>query len=289
MFIKREDKNDYLLTDGNTKNVSNYLDPGVYDMGIKIGFDTSIFFKKNEMYKKGSTISNGVHKEIKKYFDNFMSKEMDEARNEMNMLTKVGLIFTGDPGTGKTFLAGQIAQKLSEEKKAVSIIGTNNYSILKMHNLIDDIRKEDSNKWIVLILDEFEKVMNNFEDTNFLSFLDGNNSRKNVITIAIVNSTKKLPDFLIKRPGRFEKIFNFKTEDANTLNGIIETIIPNKFKSKITKENIISELKSNKARLGESQVPITVDSIRLKIRDKITELIRNEKNKLAPKVQVALA
>ena len=289
MFIKREDKNDYLLTDGNTKNVSNCLNPGVYDMTVKIGFNTTILFKKNEMYRKGSTIENGVHKEIKEYFDDFMSKEMDEARNEMDMLTKVGLIFTGDPGTGKTFLAGQIAQRLCEEKKAISIIGTNNYSILKMHALIDDIREEDNDRWIILILDEFEKVMNNFEDTNFLSFLDGSNSRKNVITIAIVNSTKKLPDFLIKRPGRFEKIFNFKTEDTNTLNGIIETIIPNKFKSKITKETVINELKSNKARLGESQIPITVDSIRLKIRDKITELIRKEKNKFVPKVQIALA
>ena len=283
MFIKHEE-NKFQLVHGNPQDVLPRLKSGMYDMVVEeTPWSKHIFFQPNNSYKKGKKIDCGIYGKIREFFEDFISDDMEKARNEMGMLSKMGMIFTGDPGTGKTFLAGQLAQDLCDKRQAIGVL-TSQYSRAKLHKIIDDIRENDPDQWIILILDEFEKVIKDFDDSDLLGFLDGRASRDKVITIAIVNSTKKLPDHLTKRPGRFEKIFRFKADDEDVLNTMTETVIPDDYRGKLKVPEIVQELKGTL-----KDVEVTIDAIRLKVRDKITNLIRSERKKLTAPTPVVTA
>jgi SpoVK/Ycf46/Vps4 family AAA+-type ATPase len=182
---------------------------------------------------------------------------------------KLALIFNGGPGTGKTFLAGQIMENLVKEKNAVCIMSRGE-PVVDLHVLIDTIRIEDPDRFIGILIDEYEKCQGN--ELEMLSFLDGTNSRDNLLLIATVNSTKRLPETIINRIGRIERIYNFDVDDTEVIKAMIDSVIPDKYKDKIKSEEIALEF-------IDYGVKPSIDFITVIVRNKIYEL---KSNKEAP-------
>ena len=281
MFLSNDKKpNDYILLPGTVDTTNKVLDAGVYNFNLHSADPMSpptIVFTKTDKYKEGMTIVGGIFTQAQKVFNKFVLKEMYAARKAMDMMHKTGVIFDGKPGTGKTFLAGQIAQRFADEHNAIGIMSTKH--TVNYPGIIDSIREFDEDRLIVLVMDEFEKS-NARHYSEMLSFLDGTDSRDNVVVIATINDIGEMPSYLKDRPGRFEHILKFKSDDPIILKSIVTQCIPKEFKSDFNVDELIKEFtnkaNANKFGLKNERDDFTVDRLRVVIRDLIADKIKEK-------------
>lgn len=241
MFILDNKENMYTFIGSSPQGINEKLESGVYNLIVQEQ-GTIIKFSKNEDYKKGIKLEQGIFKKVRNFFDNFFTDAKYEARQALGMKHKLGVIFTGDPGTGKTFLAGQIAQEICDKRNAIGILATKygDYS-----PIIDAIRESDKDRLIVLIIDELEKTFRNY-DTDALSFLSGAKERDNLVIIATVNDSTSLPSYIKDRPSRIEEEFNFTFKDPDVLSSVVNALIPKKYVEDIKIEELTTRLKKYK-------------------------------------------
>lgn len=262
MFLRENSK--FKLIDADFSKVVKTLDSGMYKLfEVDNGWSSSIMMEPLEnKYKEGIEIKEGIFKTINKDIDSFLSEEMELAREALGMMNKCGVMFKGSPGAGKTFLAGQVAQRMCNEKNGIGIIVTD--TKINMADIINIIRRDQPDIFITVVFDEFEKSFRR-NDTNLLSFLDGTDSKENTLIIATINDIEALPDYVIDRPGRFEKIYDFIMSDDEILIPIIKNLMPEKYKEYISNnlELLIEDIKKDKN--------ITIDSVRMHIRNKLYE------------------
>lgn len=230
MFLKDKDNNIKIINSTPAQLIEK-LDSGVYTLRVTRSFmGTSLDLLPVDRYNIPFNVTTGVYEDVINYVDDFVDPIMEETRKELGKINKLGLMFKGDPGTGKTFLACQIGYHLSKIKNAVAILVSGTEGSFDFAKLIDQIREYDKDRFVVLIFDEFEK------DTcysNMLSFLDGADSKENTLLIATVNDDSKLHNWITKRRGRFERIFDFTIADKNVFSCIVDCMLPDEYKSKL--------------------------------------------------------
>jgi len=261
MFTKIDDTH-YKLIGEKKDNIFPVLEPKVYTMDVQESFfGTSFIFSPMERYENSKVAQVGIFKDVYEYTKGFFNESRINLRKEMGFVNKMNLILKGDPGTGKTHLACTVASELVKEHNGVGIV-VNSIRGIRFDELIDKIRINDGDeRLLVFVLDELEKNgSSRLSDTDFLAFLDGAKSRENVIIIATVNSISQFPNFLIKRPGRFEKIYDFVFNTEEVIKELTTTLIPERYKED---EKVIEELTS-RALLSNVK---TVDHLRFMILD----------------------
>lgn len=268
MFIKLG--KEFRVVSGDPTDIKMQLDAGVYNIRVvKEGWTSHVHLEQTNRYKGTKMLGVGVFKKIEKHIDDFLSPEMFEARTIMGSLNKMGLLFSGDPGTGKTFFAGQIGQKLADEKDAITII-TNSFNDFNLPQLVDAIKSDNPDRFIVVVMDEFEKCKEHqLENGELLAYLDGATSKNNVLNIALVNAKSSMKNFLLKRPGRFEIAYDFDERDDSVLEALVKNMIPERFLERIDFAYITKQLIIEQRR--------TVDCINIAIRDAIAEILYFDK------------
>lgn len=128
-----------------------------------------------------------------------------------------GVLFKGQPGTGKTQGAKYIAKQWSVPLYRIDVAGTKSKWVGESaSNLIQGLSRLDTEEPCVVLFDEIEKVFasGNYSDagttTDMLSqvlwWLAEHRSR--VLTVMTTNDEKKLPPEL-HREGRIDKAFEF--------------------------------------------------------------------------------
>jgi ATP-dependent 26S proteasome regulatory subunit len=235
MFLKDKDNNIKIVNSAPAQLIEK-LDAGVYTLRVTRSFSgTLLELLPVDRYNIPFNVTAGVYEDVVNYVNDFVDPVMEETRKELGKVNKLGLMFKGDPGTGKTFLACQIGYHLSKIKNAITILVSGTENSFDFARLIDQIREYDKDRFVVLVFDEFEKD-NCY--SNMLSFLDGADSKENTLLIATVNDTSMLHNWIMERRGRFERVFDFAITDKNVFSCIVDCMLPEVYKGKVSISNM---------------------------------------------------
>lgn len=185
------------------------LPAGVYRLISKATFMGNIpafepLTTKDALVKfKTGVIANVLDKSRK-----FFHEDTIVGYNELRITHKMGMLFYGPQGTGKTSVCQLIMHELVSEYGAVCLDATGKklgFILSTLHNL----RKIQNNP-IVLFVDEFELSIRREED-EYLTFLDGNDSLDNMIFIACTNYIEHIPARVKDRPSRIKHKYSIKS------------------------------------------------------------------------------
>ena len=199
----------YAVEQGNkfrpTSKTRPKLPPGYYIGG---GDNYGIYLEKlsistSELIRFPDTIADQVICE----FDSFWSKK-DEylSRGESH---KRGFLLWGPPGGGKTCTVAFI---MKDFIKAGNIVFEFNSYLMDTLNYF---RKIEPKRKIMVIIEDVDNLMRNSDlEHALLQFLDGSVQHKNTIVIATTNYPEQLPDRVINRPSRFDRVSYIGTPSA---------------------------------------------------------------------------
>lgn len=186
----------------------------IYSSAIDDGNNNELYFTCSKLSNRNpDTIyfSNNEDKITYEFIDNFIKKYEMYKSKQLNY--KTGLLFYGEPGTGKSTFIKILANKYNRNILQINI-GDIEYINF---NELSSILNNDPNKYIVLFEDidtlylNRDKGENKFNNVinKLLQFLDSNSSPNNVIFIATTNYVGRLDDALL-REGRFDLKLEFK-------------------------------------------------------------------------------
>ena len=265
MFAKNS-KDELKIIGEKQENMLSTLEAGIYNVKEReTFFGYEHFLTKVTRYDETEVAPVGIFKDIYDYTMSFFNESRIRLRKEMKMMNKMNLLLKGDPGTGKTHLAATIASEIIKKENGIGLI-VNKVGHIRFDEFIDKIRINEPNRFIVIVLDELEKNPHHrLVDSDFLSFLDGSKSRENVIILATVNSLSEFPNYLINRPGRFERIYDFVFNTEEVLEQLTKVLIPGRYKdNKAVIDTIVERAITAKVK--------TIDHLRFGIIDYLTAL-----------------
>jgi SpoVK/Ycf46/Vps4 family AAA+-type ATPase len=153
-------------------------------------------------------IPKEMKNDITKMVDEFIQNK--ERYTKFGRMYKIGFLFTGVPGSGKTSLVKSIA--LKHQRPVYTISFSRSLTEEKLFDLVHDM-KDDS----ILLLEDIDSffVERKPEESTCVSFsaliniLDGVLSNGNGIMTFMTANDPKLLDKALIRPGRIDKIVHF--------------------------------------------------------------------------------
>ena len=207
------------------KDTYELLIPGVYkvsDIGNMMTGSLLAFDK----LKPNDTLINfktGIVQEINDIVLNFCKEETISKYKKFEIAHKMGIILHGPAGTGKTSAAYLLMQQLVETKNAICL----DFSKSKLDFIkrtLEKIRNHQDNI-IICFIDEIDNSID-YEETKWLTFLDGNDSFNNCIVLGCTNNLQDIPDRIKKRPSRIKYLFEIKSFPLDVYKQYILNKIP---------------------------------------------------------------
>ena len=114
---------------------------------------------------------------------------------------KRGFLLWGPPGGGKTCTVSFIIQDFIKQGNIVFVFNYNLMSALRSFKLIEPNRK------VLIVMEDIDSLIKDrHEEQAVLEFLDGSIQHSNTIVIATTNYPEDLPDRIINRPSRFDRV-----------------------------------------------------------------------------------
>lgn len=204
----------YTIEDGNkyrpTPKTEYTLPAGMY----AINHDQfGIYFNKQEISNEElirfpDTIADRIISE----FQRFWEKKQEYIERGENH--KRGFLLWGPPGGGKTCLVSLISQEFVRDGNLVFSFTP---GIL---NGIESLRRIEPDRKIMIVIEDIDSLIKYPEhEQELLQFLDGSIPHINTIMIATTNYPEELPDRIINRPSRFDRVefIGFPSRDERRL------------------------------------------------------------------------
>lgn len=139
------------------------------------------------------------------YIDELLSETSKKVHTKLNINRKVGYLFHGKQGSGKTSTMYAMAQVMIDNHDACVFTVHDDDEFLEVIKIIENLRKLKDFP-AVIILDECEYYLNKYE-AYFKSVLDGSKSLDNIIYIMSTNYIDSIPETIKDRPSRFKFVY----------------------------------------------------------------------------------
>lgn len=174
------------------------LSPGVYDIGDTP--NSGLFFQKFKVDLEGlirfpDAASDQVIDEIRRFW------KMADIYHSHNIMYKRGILLWGPPGSGKSCTIKLIMRDVIEMGGIV--INFTNPTLFLMGTRA--LREIQPNTPVVVLMEDIDSIIETFNESSVLNFLDGVNSVDNIVFVATTNYPEKLSGRMINRPSRFDR------------------------------------------------------------------------------------
>ena len=151
---------------------------------------------------------------------NFWGQE--DVFKQTGLLFKRGIMFYGPAGCGKTSIIRLLCDEVIRRDGVVISVT----KIETTSQIIQHLREIEPRRPVMTIFEDIEKMMDDKEqESDVLSFLDGEKQVDNIIHLATTNKPDVLEDRLIKRPGRFDLIVGLNPPIADARKTYLEYLI----------------------------------------------------------------
>lgn len=236
MFIKNPNEDEYsFFTKQNPNGQSNTLPYGKYKVELRGMMPIPVYVKSSNKEVIIEPLSSKSYQELKEAVLKFYDRDLRELYTELGYLNKKGILCHGKAGTGKTACINHLLEQTAIENKAIVLQINDRSSVYMLCNIIDEIRKDAEEEVpIVLIIDECENHFKSSDCENFLlNFLDGYNSRNNILSVFVTNKLDMIPDRFTERPSRIRDKIQFNNTPFEVLKEILLAKIPKKYQKLI--------------------------------------------------------
>lgn len=152
----------------------------------------------------------------------FLLPETEARYKELGFIYKRSFMLHGKPGTGKSCLVNRVAQAVLE-RGGIVITETNHPGMLQ--RFLSEVRGIEPNRLILVILEEFDATLRNYQESEYLTLLDGQVQIGNVIYMATTNFIERIPARM-QRPGRFSRILEVGFPDIDARHAYISATFP---------------------------------------------------------------
>lgn len=142
-----------------------------------------------------------------KDIEDFLDPEAEKYFKEVGVLQKMGILLYGLPGNSKSVTLRSILKKAVPTSNAVVVYVSGE---VPSHDFLDKMRNTMENNLKVFIFEEItSNLVQHRSVERVLNFLDGEQSLNKMITLATTNFPEKLPENVVDRPSRFDKLYKF--------------------------------------------------------------------------------
>jgi len=160
-------------------------------------------------------------------FQFFWEKEAEYRKHGFSH--KRGFLLYGPQGSGKTSTINTITKWLISEGGVVLICNNPEWTNL----LLAMVRQVEPLRPLLVIIEDIDALISEFQEQDILQLLDGNRSIDHVVFIATTNHPEVLEDRIVNRPSRFDKVVKMKLPNDECR----ELYIVNKLRD-LTKEEV---------------------------------------------------
>lgn len=217
---------DYIMFYKESKYDESYqtLPPSIYQLAnIGSAFSFIPAFVKVGQIDNLVKFESGLVNEVVNKATSFFDTKTEDVYRELKIAHKMGILFYGKPGTGKTCTCTLIMKSIIDKHKAICINATGQ-RIYVIKEVIKDIRKIQNNP-IVVFVDEFENSLKH-EEESYLTFLDGADSVDGLIFIACTNYINKISDRIKNRKSRIKYMYSIDSLPLSVYREYIDDRLP---------------------------------------------------------------
>lgn len=123
--------------------------------------------------------------------------------DEFGFLYKRGILLWGPPGSGKTCTIQLALRRLVTEGNGIGVL-VDHPGIAS--TCLQTLRRIEPERQVVALLEDLDSLCQQYEESQYLSLLDGESQINNIIFIATTNYPEKLDKRFLDRPSRFDTV-----------------------------------------------------------------------------------
>ena len=202
---------DLIITNENNDVESHMvkLPPGIYSVS-DVGriFATILAYKSVKLQDSLVQFKEGTIAESVKYINEIFKEGIADKYNSMGIAHKVGILYYGPQGTGKTSACQLVMDTLVKEKQAICLDLTGK-TFSFVEKVVSKVREFQDNL-IVLFCDEIDNSFGQ-DEGGWLTFLDGSHSISNFVLLGATNNLEEIPERIRNRKSRIKHCIEVKS------------------------------------------------------------------------------
>lgn len=209
-----------------TTGTIDTLPPGQYDINVDASgtYVTSVPVSNSLLLELPEMRSE----EVINLIDTFWKSEKDYKNGNEFVIGgasyKSGVMLFGEPGTGKSCTIKLVSKKLIERGGTVFFASIHPTCV---NEFLSNFSQIEPNRKCIIILEDFESLIDNFGESGFLEMLDSAKTIDNVLFIATTNYPDKLDPRIYNRPGRFSHVVKIGLPGESAREAFLKAILKN--------------------------------------------------------------